>query len=115
MSVLGDLDLEVLRAAMVLMVERHQVLSMRFENRNGSFFQIPEEHLKTMLQDVKIQDIRELQPGSDGAVAEIAHQLLAAEVSSPFNLIKGPPVHVLLLQVIPSSILHFRLCTFDSI
>lgn len=94
----GKLSVPALQQCFVEMIERHCILSVRFEERNGNLVQLLDESLRRALNNFSALDIRPMHGGRPETCAEIVYALFSAEISTPFDLFKGPVVRVQLLQ-----------------
>ena len=86
----GPLNTEILKKAVLLLVERHIVLSMRFENRSGKWLQFRDEALKLQAEGMEVQK------GNDNTDV---FKYLEREVARPFDLENGPAFRVSILSV----------------
>jgi amino acid adenylation domain-containing protein len=92
----GILDVNALQKSLAAIVQRHEVLRTRIENREGCGVQVIEPEWSGRLEVTEL-------PSRDPEGKEIAlEQLAEQEMSRPFDLEHGPMLRVRLLQISPA-------------
>jgi len=106
-GVTGNLDMEILRAALTEIVRRHEVLRTTFPSLDGQPVQVISTECRVALP---IEDLRGL-PKSEREAH--ARRLAAKEARQPFNLATGPVLRFRVLHVDETN--HILLITMHHI
>lgn len=80
----GSLDLDAFKESWNELIQRHESLRTRIENRNGTGFQIIEDDMDLPLE---IRDLRKYETSN---MEERVHELAKADVLRPFDLKTAP-------------------------
>lgn len=89
----GDLDVIVLERSVNEVVQRHEILRTRFTDRDGSCWQVadPDMNVRPTLVDLSHLSLAEGEAG--------LQRLIKEEKFQPFDLTKGPPLRVQVVQL----------------
>ena len=104
----GNLNVEILRKNLNEIIERHKLLSARFEVENGQpVINLPEKSLEL---ELPVKDISNLETD---AKKKLTDEILQAEIHDGFDITKGNLIKASLLKLSPTS--HILLVTLHHI
>ena len=89
----GALDLSALEGALAAVVRRHEALRTRFEEREGTLFQVIDEPTS---MNLPVDDLRAFRAGDRAAEARAR---LSRSAREPFDLARGPVLRARLWQL----------------